>query len=114
MLLPPQVLQMTPSAIAVLSSASGDMQFFTIEAVKVWAEMEASLRPILPATPSPLLGPVGSDELTVEGHPIKHWVQHAKKKSAIASAICKQNGELKARLAKLDCCATDPFSHFDP
>ena len=77
--------------IACLVSASGSMLFFTTEAVKVWVDMEASLRPNVHQE-------VGS--ASYEGFSLQQWVSHAKKKSAIASTVCKMNGELKARLSK--------------
>ena len=42
----------------------------------------------------------------VEGYTIDHWSNYAKKKSFLASRICKQNGELKTQLAS--CSNTCP------
>ena len=64
-----------------------------------------------------------SDEMragpTFEGFTIEQWASFAKKKSSIASGVCKLNGELKARINKRQCSASrnpivDPRMCRDP
>ena len=122
--------------IATLYSISGEMQFYDIAAVTVWADREKSLisertlqapqlqvqevRPAhaerhgvprmswLPQVPqltvhevvSPVPPPPCSE--LYEGYNAQQWAEHAKRKSQIASNVCRINGELKARLAAGD------------
>ena len=126
-------MEMLP--IAILSSTSGSMSFFSAEALKVWAEMEISLlAPELVKLSfskfdhahAPTVSSTSS--VTLEGYTIEQWSRYAKKKNSIASTVAKRNGELNARLAKLTpslVCSlseggtrcggsTDPMSLNDP
>ena len=91
--------------IATLSSPSGDMQFFTIDALRVWADLEMAKRPSQPPPPVDLAsGPRmhchgGSHAELLDGFSIQQWASYSKRKSNIASSVCKENGELKAKLA---------------
>ena len=54
----------------------------------------------------------------LQGFTIEEWANHARKKSSLASRICKQNGELKAQVASYaDSCPKkeeDPVNKLDP
>ena len=48
----------------------------------------------------------------LEGFSIEQWASHARKKSSIASSVCRLNGELKKKLAMLQ--EADPLIYADP
>ena len=106
------------SPIAILASPSGDMHFFTSEALKIWADMKASLRSILPPSPSA----AGASQVScLDGFDIHQWAAYAKKKSSIATNICRLNGALKLQRSQVksdnDVCPPaqdDIFTTTDP
>jgi hypothetical protein len=98
------------ASLAVLSSASGTMHFFSLEALKLWLEAEQQMVLMLNAHSGKSLLPFGTDfgaqcpsasmgNSSHDGYSLEQWVKFAKKKSSIASATCRRNGELKHRLA---------------
>lgn len=97
------------------------MHFYSQEALRVWCDLEIALHVQLKAVPcaTPL---ATATEETHEGYSTSEWVQYAKKKSQIASAMCRLNGELKAKLAQISSCISvaakttedNPITHSDP
>ena len=73
----------------------------------------------LPPTSSKL---ESNTRVEIEGYSLGQWVQYARKKNQIASAIARRNGELKARISKLESqlnaapsnSGEDPLGHVDP
>ena len=128
--------------LAILSTVSGTMHFYALEAFKIWMKKESEmvLQLNAHAHKSASLGdgnigdPVAADEFRCspigkpvhrdshDGFTLAQWVQHAKKKSSIASATCRLNGELKKRLDMYELQAQsrhlvpveDPLFHSDP
>ena len=75
----------TMPAVAVLESPFGKLHIYDSSALSTIVSL------LRVAAPAP--------EVEFEGFSAKDWAQYAKRKAAIASKVCKQNGELKARLS---------------
>ena len=104
--------------LAILSSVSGTMHFYSIEALQLWTDKESELVVQLNASTPKIYSTestegrceylhvdtkrISSQELsqgaTHQGYSLEQWVKYARKKSAIASATCRHNGELRRRL----------------
>ena len=126
--------------LAVLTSFSGVMHIYSEAAFKLFLESEINLKISqalhcqATSTSAPLViahdTMAPSDELQndaiperLEGFTLQQWAEHAKKKSAIATAVCRRNGELKQRVEMLQgsplsapsvlqvdpLCAVDPW-----
>ena len=79
---------MASCVIACLSSAQGDLSIYDVEALKVVLEQ------------LPEIGSTESMSL-YEGHSAEAWAAYAKKKAAVASKVCKENGRLKQQFNSL-------------
>ena len=92
---------MQPACIASFASRSGQLHIFTKEALETVIDkisMESTV-----------------DKL--EGFDITQWAAFAKKKSNIASSICKELGRLKASqsvFTHAQACENDPLCRSDP
>ncbi len=118
--------------LAMLSSVSGMMHFYSEVAFKIWVDAELSLvqnagpPAALQSESAPLPSDVGKAGVmsgdSFEGFSLAQWVQYAKKKSRIATLTTRCNGELKARLSHLEsllnavpgACGDDPLARSDP
>ena len=106
------------SPIATLSTACGPL-LFTDHALKQLIH-SLSMTP-LPSSfmlPSPVYKRKDSDvkedvSCCIDGWSIDLWVQHAKRKSRIASRMCRLDGELKAKLAALSLTSADVAPNCD-
>ena len=97
--------------VSVLKSNAGDWVFYDNAALQVaiTAHVMYSGNVSIPAThqarqEQAMNGPPLSCDAhakLLEGFTIEQWASYAKRKAHIASAICKENGVLKARLRDL-------------
>ena len=102
--------------LAVLASDAGIVHLYSDVALKVLLETEIAHRQTTSANPSPASVPVPSpacdvdvgNALLLDGFAIAEWACYAKKKNAIATAVCRLNGELKRQLLAAAC---DSFPH---
>ena len=114
----------TACPLATLASHSGVVHFYSEVALRIWVEMEqvlaAKLKDSLPAATSSELrssawynsASVMASPTLLEGFSIEQWACYAKKKSSVATAMCRLNGQLKEKLAKL--AKGDPLGLADP
>ncbi len=96
--------------LGVLASLSGTVYFYTERAFILWLESERTLSLQTMGTNSstydvadtnPVSITVSPDEKRLDGYTIDEWASFAKRKSSIASHVCKQNGLLKAKMSSL-------------
>ena len=87
--------------MAMLRSKCGDWTFYDHTALQIAALSFANL--MVEAAPSQSLhadAAPSSDQRSVlfDGFSIEQWASYAKRKAHIASAVCKENGSLKAKI----------------
>ena len=111
--------------IARLLTSAGHLEIYSDVALAVMIE-KISMTPAKDALASPVktsMAPALDDRPVVarlcdatnyEGFTILEWADYAKRKSRIASSVCKCNGELKATLAKLLADVSDNLGCYDP
>ena len=92
--------------LARLDTLRGPLFLFDSSAVKAVLETLPNVLKLvggvtLQSSPGlmPETASVVGDGARFEGFTVAEWANHAKKKSSLASRICKHNGELKAQIA---------------
>ena len=97
---------METHCIARFDTLHGPMFLFDASAVKAVLEAlpitEFAGGAQLQSSVGSMLDPVSfvGSCTRLQGFTIEEWANHARKKSSLASRICKQNGELKAQVRK--------------
>ena len=92
---------MQPACIASFASRSNQLHIFTEKALETVIDQIS----------------MESTYLKLEGFDISQWAAFAKKKSNIASSICKELGRLQAFqsvFTRTQACENDPFFRSDP
>ena len=96
----------TPGLVAILCTVHGPMHIFSQEALvgivsvlPIMTNQENSSSQCILDTP-------------VDGFSVRQWVSYAKKKAAIASRVCRENGRLKAAVSDSEdeLFAIDPWA----
>jgi hypothetical protein len=115
------LVAMETPLVAVLLTEYGPLQLYSLQALQgTVAALPKNFK--IASEFSPAAAPDNVD--VKEGWGIEQWSYWGRKKSALASKICKENGALKARIADLEAriSATpnsmnggiDPLHQFDP
>jgi hypothetical protein len=102
---------MDSMCLAILKSRCGEWHFFDHAALQV-ATTSFALLCVNPSDTTETVDKsvrVAQDRAELlEGFSIEQWASYAKRKSHIASAICKENGKLKARFSAQGCDVVVP------
>ena len=111
------------ACVARLDTVHGPLFLFdssavqvVLETIPIVSEIAGGVSIQRPLGETLITNSAADSAIRFEGFTIDEWAVYAKKKSSLASRICKQNVELKAKLASGDICAGqfDSFNTVDP